>query len=113
MALEMWSDRVAVLRPAGDAQLAEDIGAAEDIVAQGPLNVVVDFTQMTFLGSTDLARLINLRKKLTKASGRLVLCGVPVQLHGTFLVTGLTKIFTFSDDVSTALATVQMESPQA
>ena len=52
MAVELWSDRVAVARPANDAQLAEDIGTVEDMLAQRPLDAVVDFSSMTFLGST-------------------------------------------------------------
>jgi anti-sigma B factor antagonist len=108
MALEKWSDRVAMARPASDAQLGEDIGGVEEMLAHAPVDVVVDFSEMTFLGSTDLARLIALRKKLIAAGTKLVLCGVPTQLHGTFQVTGLTKIFSFADNISTALASLQM-----
>lgn len=108
MAVELWSDRVAVARPANDAQLAEDIGTVEEMLAHRPLDAVVDFSSMSFLGSTDLSRLIGLRKKLNAVESRLLLCGVTHQLHGTFHVTGLTKIFTFANDVSTALASLQM-----
>mgnify|MGYP001549150386 CR=1 FL=1 len=39
---------------------------------------------------------------------RLVLCGIPTKVWGTFIVTGLDKIFQFSDDVATALATLHI-----
>ena len=42
------------------------------------------------------------------ADSRLVLCGAGTQVWGVFLVTGLDKIFEFSDNVSTALATLQL-----
>jgi anti-anti-sigma regulatory factor len=39
---------------------------------------------------------------------RLVLCNLPTAVWGTLLVTGLDKIFHFSNDVTTSLATLQM-----
>ena len=46
--------------------------------------------------------------KMISAGQKLVLCALPTQLWGTFLSTGLDKIFAFSDNVTTALATVQI-----
>ena len=40
---------------------------------------------------------------------RLLLCGMSNHVWGVFLLTGLDKIFEFSDNVPTALATLQME----
>ena len=37
-----------------------------------------------------------------------MLCGVTNQIWGVFLITGLDKIFEFSDNVTTGLATLQM-----
>ena len=37
-----------------------------------------------------------------------MLCGVGNQVWGAFLVTGLDKIFHYTDDVTTALATLQI-----
>mgnify|MGYP006177731245 CR=1 FL=1 len=42
--------------------------------------------------------------------GRLVLCNVSTQVWSAFLITGLDKVFTFSDNVTTALATLQIAS---
>jgi anti-anti-sigma regulatory factor len=38
----------------------------------------------------------------------LILCAVNTQVWGVFLVTGLEKIFEFTKDMSTALATLQL-----
>ena len=40
---------------------------------------------------------------------RLVVCGVNNQVWGVLLVTGLDKIFDFTNDVATALAKLQLE----
>ena len=37
-----------------------------------------------------------------------MLCGVTNHVWGAFLITGLDKVFEFSDNVPTALATLQM-----
>jgi hypothetical protein len=42
------------------------------------------------------------------AGGRVILCGLGDQVWGAFLVTNLDKLFDFSTDVATALATIQI-----
>ena len=42
------------------------------------------------------------------ADRRLIFCNVQNPVWGTFLVTGLDKVFAFSENVTTALATLQM-----
>lgn len=108
MPLEKWSDRVVVAHLASDALLADDLDAAERLISMSPMDAVLDFGGVGFLGSTDLARLIKLRKKVASQESKLLLCNIPAQLWSTFLVTGLDKIFTFSDSVATALASLQM-----
>jgi len=108
MPLEKWSDRVIVAHLASDGLLSDDLEAAERLISLGATDAVLDFGGVTFLNSTDLARLIKLRKKIASEDGRLLLCNIPAQVWSTFLVTGLDKIFTFSDSVSTALASLQM-----
>jgi len=39
---------------------------------------------------------------------RLILCEVNTQVWGVFMVTGLDKIFEFTNDIATALATLQL-----
>jgi anti-anti-sigma regulatory factor len=39
---------------------------------------------------------------------RLIFCEVNNQVWGIFLVTGLDKIFDFTNDIATALASVQL-----
>ena len=64
MPLEKWSDRVVVAHLAGDAPIADDLDAAERMVSMTPMDAVLDFGGVTYLNSTDLARLIKLRKKV-------------------------------------------------
>ena len=72
------------------------------------LHAVLDFATVHFINSSNLARLLKLRKRMNAEESRLVVCNVSTQVWGAFLVTGLDKVFEFSDNVPTALATVQM-----
>ncbi len=106
MPIEKWSDRVVVGRLADDPQFSDDMLSIDDAIAKGCCDVVLDLSALRYVNSSNLARLLKLRKN--RAEHRLVLCSVPNQVWGTFLVTGLDKVFEFSDNVATALATLQM-----
>jgi anti-anti-sigma factor len=108
MPLEQWSESVVVARLADDPQLTDDLLALDEAVQQKPSHAVLDFTGVSFINSSNLAKLLKLRKKMVNDDSRLVMCCVGDQVWGTLLLTGLDKLFTVSDDISTALATVQM-----
>ena len=94
----------------GDAAGIAATAAATARAQGGPrwCDAVLDFTGVRSLNSTNLARLLKLRKQMIHHDARLVLCNLSTQVWGTFLVTGLDKVFHFSDDVTTSLATIQM-----
>jgi anti-anti-sigma factor len=109
MPLEKWSDDVAVVHLADDPQYSEDMDALERAVkSAGVKQAVLDFQQVRALNSSNLGRLIQLRKQLVEKGGKAVLCSIPNSVWGTFLVTGIDKLFTCSDNVPTALATLQL-----
>jgi anti-anti-sigma factor len=109
MPVEKWSDNVAVAHLADDPQFTEDLQSIEDLSApRGRRNVVLDFAAVHFVNSSNLARLLKLRKNMLAENRRLMLCSISTQVWGTFLVTGLDKVFEFSDNVPTALATLQL-----
>lgn len=108
MPIEKWSDTVAVAHLADDPQFTEDVLSVEAAVDAGAKCVVLDFAAVRFVNSSNLARLLKLRKLLAGPDRRLVLCSISTQVWGAFLVTGLDKVFEFSDNVPTALATLQM-----
>ena len=108
MAVEKWSDTVAVARLGDDPQFTDDLESLEQSLAQSPADAVLDFAAVRFMNSSNIARLLKVRNLINNADGRLVLCGVSNPVWGAFLVTGLDKVFDFSDNVTTALATLQM-----
>ena len=109
MPLEKWSDQVVVVRLSDDPQLTEDLVALEQAAGASPLDAVLDFTGVRFINSSNLAKMLKLRKKMISDNCKLVLCNVGDQIWGALLVTGLDKLFTLSDNVTTALATLQLK----
>ena len=110
MPVEKWSDDVTLIHLADDPQFTDDLEVLEAQAqsSSGRLNAVLDFAAVHFVNSSNMARLLKLRKEIAAKDGRLVLCNVSTQVWSAFLVTGLDKIFQFSDNVPTALATLQM-----
>ena len=75
---------------------------------KGDVDVVLSFSGINYLNSSNIARLLKFRKKVLTSGRRLVLCGIDTKVWGLFLVTGLDKVFEFADSVATALASVQI-----
>jgi anti-anti-sigma factor len=110
MAIQNWSDDIVVAEIADDPQFTEEMSTLADLLGQRPANVVVNLSGLGFLNSSNIARLLRLRKQSLAAGRRLILCAANNQVWGVFLVTGLDKIFEFTSDVATALATMQLSA---
>jgi anti-anti-sigma factor len=108
MPIDNWSEDVVVLHLADDPQFTEDLQSLRSRIGQEKVGAVLDFSGVHYINSSNLSDLIKLRQSVNGARSRLVLCSVNNDVWGTFLVTGLDKVFEFSDDVPTALATLQI-----
>ena len=110
MPLEKWSDNIAVVHLADDPQFSDDLDGVEQCTTTGKCDAVLDFGSVRFMNSSNIARLLRLRNQMVQQDNRLVLCNVSTQVWSAFLITGLDKVFSFSDNVTTALATLQIAS---
>jgi anti-anti-sigma factor len=108
MPIEKWSDCIAIVHLSADPHLNEDLQTIQEQAPAQGTDVVLDFGAVKYLNSSHIARLLKLRKAMSLAAKRLVLCAVDAQVWGAFLVTGLDKIFEFTDSVPTALASLQI-----
>jgi anti-anti-sigma factor len=112
MPVERWSDQVSVARLADDPQFTDDLQSLETEMETRSVNAVLDFSSVHFINSSNIARLLRLRKRAVSTDLKLILCSISTQLWGTFLTTGLDKVFDFRENVPTALATLQISSNQ-
>src|SRR5215813_4484453 len=110
MGIQDWSERIIVVDLNDDPQFTDDLNALIDLIEKrNGSDVLLNFAAVNFLNSSNIAKLLKLRKQLHSTSpGKLRLCGINNSVWGVFLVTGLDKLFEFSDDVASGLATLQM-----
>ena len=111
MPIENWSDNVLLVQLGDDPQFTDDVTALlETIEKNTSTDVVLDFQNVNFLNSSNIAKLLKLRKIQTANNHRkLKLCAISTHIWGVFLVTGLDKIFDVYDDVGSGLTSLQLE----
>jgi anti-anti-sigma factor len=110
MPIEKWSDQVQVVRLLDDPQFTDDLQLLQQQLEKHGGSAVLDFSAVKYINSSNISRLLRLRKQMITADLKLILCGISTQLWGTFLTTGLDKVFEFSDNLPTALATLQISA---
>ena len=108
-----WSERIVIEELSDEPALSESLSALIDrlnAVEDSKLpHVVLNFSQVSYLASSNLAQLLRLRKRVAEAGRMLRLCSVNDDVWSVLIVTGLDKVFRFAPDPMTALASVQIE----
>jgi anti-sigma B factor antagonist len=70
---------------------------------QGHRRLLLNFSNVEYLSSAALGKFITLNKKVTAASGKLVLCSIDPAIYEVFEITRLNKLFNIQKDEQTAL----------
>ncbi len=112
MSVEQWSETITLAELGDDPQFTDDLAAViEQCIRDTRLDVLLNLSAVTYLNSSNIAKLLKLRKLVTITNQRrLKLGGVSTRVWGVFLVTGLDRIFEFVDDVPSGLAALQLGS---
>ena len=110
MGTQDWSDEIVMVDLADDPEFTDEINALTEQMETGPKNVVLNFSGVKFLNSSNISRLLKLRKVLVDSKKRLCLCGIAIQVWGVFLLTGLDSLFEVAEDTASALASLQLKS---
>ncbi|MFO1019575.1 MAG: STAS domain-containing protein [Planctomycetales bacterium] len=71
--------------------------------ADGRKKIVLDFTNVEYLSSAALGKLITLDKKVKAAKGKLRLCNIRPDIYEVFAITRLNKLFDIRDSQEQAL----------
>lgn len=66
--------------------------------------IVLDFTNVEYLSSAALGKLITMNTKVKTAGGKLRLCCIRPDIYEVFAITKLNKLFDIKDDQAAALA---------
>lgn len=111
MTIESWSDDILMLDLQDDPSFSDDLTALFEKLEEKPeQDVVLNFQAVTYLNSSNIAKLLRLRKQCISNKRKLVLCCIDTNVWGLFLVTGLDKVFEFADTVATGLAAAQINA---
>lgn len=69
----------------------------------GRQKIILDFSNVEYLSSAALGKLITMDKKVKTAKGKLRLCSVRPDIYEVFAITKLNKLFTMCEDREKAL----------
>ena len=111
MPIEAWSDEITIAELGDEPAFSEDMSSLMqrlDADQDEIPDMIVNLSSVTYLNSSNIAQLLRLRKKLNTAGRNMRICAVENQVWGVLMITGLDKIFDFTDDVTTALASLQL-----
>jgi anti-anti-sigma factor len=110
MSIKDWSDNIILAELQDDPLFSDDLNSIQETLERRHgCHAVLNFAGVNFLNSSNIAKLLKLRKLMhSTGGGKLRLCGINTSAWGVFLVTGLDKIFDFCDDVPSGLASVQL-----
>lgn len=111
MPIQDWSESTVIAELNDEPMFSEDFDALMMRIesGDGTPDVILNLLAVTRLNSSNLAQLLRLRKTLLSRSRRLRVCSVSDPVWSVFIVTGLEKLFEFTDDVATSLASLQIE----
>lgn len=70
----------------------------------GRKKIVLDFSNVEYLSSAALGKLITMEKKVKSAGGKLRLCSIRPEILEVFVITRLNKLFDIKDDQPAALS---------
>lgn len=101
-------DILLVNLPPKEPQIGNELKRLNETVYIGSeCDVVVDFSGVEIITSSDISNLLTLRAFLREHGRQLILCSVSVPTKGIFTVAGLDAIFEFAEDKQAALAAIQ------
>jgi len=109
MAIQDWSERIIMANLTDDPALTDELNLLTERMAEHAKDVVLNLSKVKFLNSSNISRMLKLRKVIVDGRRRLCLCDIPTQVWGVFLLTGLDGLFDVAEDTASALATLQMK----
>ncbi len=109
MTIQHWSENIILVDLSQEQEMNYELNTVIEMLGdRNDYDVVIDFSGVDIVTSSNLSKLLALHKPVTKNGRRLVLCSVDPSIKGIFKVTGLDRVFETADDRFTALATLEM-----
>jgi anti-anti-sigma regulatory factor len=94
--------------PSDGIQMSDELKALnDDVTKRDDCDVIIDFSKVEIINSSNISNLLILRGLLQDKGRRLILCGMSTVTRCIFVVAGLADVFVFIDDKYTALEAVK------
>ncbi len=92
-----------------DDQIIEQVGDQLNSLVEkdGHQRILLNFNKVEYLSSAALGKLVNLRKKVETAKGKLALSNIDESIFEAFKITGFDRIFKIFSDEQEALQYLQ------
>jgi anti-anti-sigma factor len=113
--LTKWSENIALVELSDEPALSEEILTLSQMLddpTSQPAHVVLNFSGVTYLNSTNLGQLLKVRRQLGERGRAMIICSVCEDVLSIIRVTGLDKLLRVAPDPMTALAGLQIEDEQ-
>jgi len=110
---KLSKDVILVDLPHDGSQRSDELKKLNETVGNaGNCDVIIDFSLVEIVNSWNISNLLILRDLLQNTGRQLILCGITTVTKCIFVVAGLSEVFTFADDRSTALKMIHsLKSP--
>ena len=111
MSISEWSEIVTIGDLRDGPTLSDDLTELIDRIkssGQTSPGMVLNFAHVSYLDSSNLAQLLDLRKNLLDRGAGLRLCELSEALCDLLHITGLERLFTIDDTTTTSLAMINM-----
>lgn len=108
---ERWSDEIWIVRLQNEPLFSDEVHPLLQRLGRddAPPALIIDLSEVTQINSSNLSQLLKLRKAATDHHVALRYTSPTNAVWSVFLMTGLDKVFPFSQDTATALADLQLE----
>ena len=112
MGIDLSSQGILTVDLLPEPDMGPELETVVNVVRDGSdCAVVVDFSSVDIVTSSNISKLLKLNKVMGEFGHRLVLCNVVPATKGIFKITGLDVVFEFTADKSAALALIKHAQP--
>jgi len=109
-----WSDNIVICDLADEPEMSEELNNLFNRLNETPAartpNAIVNLADVTYVNSSNIAQLLRIRRLLVERERSMRVCSVADAVWSIMLLTGLDKVFQFTPDKATAIASFQLES---
>ncbi len=109
MSIQDWSENIVVVDLADDPQYTDDLDNLMIEEEASSHHVVLNFQNVTFINSSNIAQLLRVRKQLHDKRRSLSFCCLSKDLAGVMRITGLDLLIPTHDSVAMAIAQTQVD----